>query len=1018
MGVKIISRKYNEIYSDTPTDWLLGNVGDWQKVLIEVEAGVELLATQQSPLQIDYVNNAIVLSGGDSWGQLGFDAGMAITMTYKKSIDSNGDGTLDQVQTISNNYTINNIYGNVMEVEEPLEVDGFENIPTNFGTKKISDVILTANVEIEGCKLRYGHIPNDDRSGNLRSVIDSTITEFILPQLNSVNQGSWANMEAIGMQSGMSVQRARLRSLSGSQENLLTTINDGLNATNDFVGIVRDVFSISYVNYRSIGLVPSDLTGNLMISISQIIVPDPPNITAAFLYNADASFQQQYLVNIDVRITNVENIVPSDSLQLVLIKYTNGNDMTFVEKTTIQSWSNAQSLINENLNHTGLIDVNINQSDSLILAMEYVKSPDNGYNNVGTQNGIFYKIENVFIQVGRRNQAISAGSKKTYQIEIDYMLSSLFDNLENLQNLEMPGYLTGDGSLTDNFLIKFFPEWNNPNVMIQNEPKQTKRLGNTGWFNENFNQLNNDFTVESVGYFDEDGNAIESIDYSKPTKVRALISGVPNINSDSEFGYGFAWVPTNPDDYKNKETPFHQNTFNVRGSSFGGLGANSTSGTFIGSGVDGGMMQSKFARFSEQNGDIVFEITLVPYGNFSSIFEGKPKDDRNFVIWVSLADGSLPRQFSDRVSLIVDVNNMVKSVPPVGAYPKVSARFMEHPFNANVEGVETYKGITQDDVLCRMPFTIEKNGPEFQKITFGVEAHPIEGSVSTNPSFELERFEVDVSQYPTVDEVQQFDYNSIRGFKLDNGNNKNWVKVNRTPELDTNQENGYTAFYAFKLRYEDWLQKVDVPNEFFDKTELNNGLNHDWFHYLNTDGWGVYFFSIIEAVVNGELVKYKNTYRIEFKDYDQNENVDTAIRYYRQSDNTLLNVPAILTNEPTRIEIDFQITDDGIWNPNSNYAVTTIEIDKGAGAFSMRQLSSVWGRENDNPLKPIDGETKLKISIDGTAKILTTSCVVDPELLEKGSTYRITGRVGCFEFENNQEVDLGLYENRYEETYE
>lgn len=773
------------------------------------------------------------------------------------------------------------------------------------------------------------------------------------------------------------------------------------------------------------------------------------NPNTAFWFDSLSGHQQQFFMNIDVRITNTAFIVPTAQFKLVLIKYANGSQMTFVEKRTLQSWVNPQVFINDQLNFNGIVDIDINPHDSLVLAFEFTHDPDNDINT--QDNVIWYKVEDVFIQVAYQNQEFAVGSNKTYQISIDYMISSLFENLANLQNLEMPSYLTGDGSLTDNFLLKFFPEWNNPNVQIQNDPKETKRLGNTGWFNENFNQLDNNFSIDSVRYYDEDNHLIDALDYTKPTRVKVVINGVPNLSSFTRFGFGFAWVPVNPDDYKNKETPFHQNVFLQTGKQDDGFWINSISpGPFYGFGVGGSAMDVSDIEFREENGKVRFEMVLSPNSNFSALFDSKSENDRNYGLWVSVADSFFQRNFSDRVSLLVDVNNMVKSIPPAGAYDEIDNVFIEHPFDANVEGVMNYDGYIQDDVLCRLPFRIKSNrSVVFQKMVFGVEARKTIGIVKAvdqfqqfsaqefqvqiqpttffSEDFELERFEVDLSQYPTDNAgVQQFDFNSTRGFKLNSGNNKNWVKINREAELDTSGYNGYLAHYAFKIRYEDWIARENVPNDFFDANELNKGFHNDWFHYLSKKNWVINFFVIVEAVVDGELLRYKNRYNFKFKDYDSNAQLSKIHKYYRNSDNTLLNVGndpdtgnplgAVLSNELTRVEIEFEILDDGLWDLNSIYAVTTIEIERGPGIFDMRQLSTVWGSENDNPLKPLPGETKLKMSVDGTGKKLTTSCLVDPALLNDAIKYRITGRVGCYESQTT--FDPGLYEFRYEDNYE
>jgi hypothetical protein len=64
-------------------------------------------------------------------------------------------------------------------------------------------------------------------------------------------------------------------------------------------------------------------------------------------------------------------------------------------------------------------------------------------------------------------------------------------------------------------------EWNNPNVKIKNNLKETERLGNgLVWWK--LQSVKNDFKVDSLHYFDIDGNQVDSIDYSK-TKVKMML---------------------------------------------------------------------------------------------------------------------------------------------------------------------------------------------------------------------------------------------------------------------------------------------------------------------------------------------------------------------------------------------------------------------------------------------------------------------------------------------------------------
>ena len=309
-------------------------------------------------------------------------------------------------------------------------------------------------------------------------------------------------------------------------------------------------------------------------------------------------------------------------------------------------------------------------------------------------------------------------------------------------------------------------------------------------------------------------------------------------------------------------------------------------------------------------------------------------------------------------------------------------------------------------------------------MTFGVEAF----NVGTNESFDLERYEIDLTGSPIdADGVQQHAFDQSRGFKLEADNNKNWVKIQRESDMDTTEYNGYLAYFGTKIRWEDWILNENAPQVFFDATKGRDGLNNDWYDYLTASGWKINFFVEIVASENDELVLYKNQFEMDFDDYDQNPNIGTDHKYYRDSDDTLLNIGTdpetgkplgvVLSDENTRIEIAFDITDAGTWDLGNTYGVLTIEVDSGAGRFDQRQLSSVWGSEDDNPLLPVAGETKLKLEIDGTSKILTMSCLVDPDLLIDGARYRVTGRVGCFDTSGDPFVP-GLYEFRYEETYQ
>ena len=77
MSVKIISRKYFNQFN-TPadeTDWLLGNVGDWQRLEVGIEVDIKFNASTQESISTDIDEKTLKLNNGKSWIDYGFDIG-------------------------------------------------------------------------------------------------------------------------------------------------------------------------------------------------------------------------------------------------------------------------------------------------------------------------------------------------------------------------------------------------------------------------------------------------------------------------------------------------------------------------------------------------------------------------------------------------------------------------------------------------------------------------------------------------------------------------------------------------------------------------------------------------------------------------------------------------------------------------------------------------------------------------------------------------------------------------------
>lgn len=713
--------------------------------------------------------------------------------------------------------------------------------------------------------------------------------------------------------------------------------------------------------------------------------------------------------------TRVINVIQGDTITVALFStstsrfpYNNGN----AEWRNARFWADKQPEgVHINYGHLQNADVDNANLSSFIDGSLTVLSAINtdtlaGYNPMdmlGQQSGMAIRSAE-WIYLSK-----TGDNSYNYQFDIEFMISSFMEDLTNFSTNTPPSQVFDAASLTDNFEVIGYPDWNNPNTRIKSDKQKTKRLGNTGWFGENFNGLDNDFLVSGVSYFDVATNApLSKLSYGSPVKVVATISGVQNlVDGLTECGIGFIWLPEEESYYKNKTTPFQQN---LLVNTAGGFGTGSfplsplpSLVTFQGfTNTPNLRMDVDNVRFSQLGTSILFEAIWRPTASFKNFIDSLDVVDRNYALWVSVADRTLVTNFSNRVSLLLDYNKLELFIAPVGEWQPMTIEFYEHPNDGSVDiGQCANDFYVEDDVLAKVEFNVDILEDIPNAMKFVIEAERI----SDGMKYELQSYSVDLSGYPNnASGVPQWNYDQSRGFKYEIGNNKNWVKVVREPSTDSGSSYGYVAFYGFKIRWEDWISRTGVPNDFFDALERNNGFNNNWHHYLQQAGWKINFTVYTDVDVNGETVRYENERPFYFKGYDTELSVTSDWNFYRDSDNLLLNagldpltgkpLGVILDPERVRLEVIYTRLSGNWADLLSVYGTICIEVDNGAGQFSFRQISSIWGREADNPLIPITGETKLKLTLVNPTTI-KMECLVEPSLLEDASRYKVSSRLGC-----------------------
>lgn len=1017
MSVRILKREYSNPYApveEMKPDWLIGNVGDWLRLKMDVEAGVDFLASQEDPIYINKEERSIKIMNGSKWNDYGFDTGAIIKFVYKYDVVEDDVITTESVII---DLELEQLFADTLIYKYNAEMNNvpFDTLPTDRGNKKVYSVKLFDTRDIQGIRIKYANIENAEvESHSLKSFIDGTETEFVNSVLSSMTEVSgWSDLTAIGYQSGMSVNGARIRKKE---------TNGGLDVNynipkNDFIRLVIPNGNSNIKQSVAINKISGSVSPIYKNSVRQTY-SGTASVNQMFLYNSD--FAGEVLLHIKTGTVIINNDGGGNNrvLKLVLRKWKNGTSLNYDSEVILDTYQITNAIRGINLIYDNFINVNLELGQSLSLDYSWEFSNPSLFRSPALD----FKTNTGEINI--TNSIADLSYKKKYEIQIDFMLSSFFEEITDLENNTPPDVVFDANAITDSIKLLFLPEWNNPNISISNDMKETERLGNTGWFNENYNGLKNNFKIEEVVYKDLGGATIESLSFGSDTKIKVRISGVNNLTLESDFKYGFMWLPVEEESYKDLKTPFHKNT--KINSQFNTVAFNpNTQYPYIYEGYsnDEAKMNVRNVSFTISGNDLYFEAIFSPTPEFREFFTNKV-EDRKYTIWVSVADRTLLTNFSDRVSLLVDVKSMAYFVPISGELPNVTNKFIEHPEDYLVEGVDIYNGFMEDDILARTFFTLD-NSKRLDQIIMGYEVE----NILTGLTFELDRFVVNTAQFNTLTNgSQQIEYNGERGYKLEPNNNKNWVKVIRDYGSDGNEKFGYQILFASKVRWEDWIARANVPVEFFDSSLKLNGYNNKWLDYLNNGGGThkINFFILFDMIEGNGILRYKNKYEIRFDDYDQNEEIITTHEYFNNETDSVLNIgndpetgrplAVLLSNKNTRIEISYE-KEEGIWDLNEVYAIIGIEINEGAGVMEYRQLSSIWGSETDNVLIPLPAEDKLKIELV-QPNIIKTSCLVDFTKLSPAAKYKITGRIGCFKNNNGIPEYSRIHEDKYELKYE
>lgn len=569
----------------------------------------------------------------------------------------------------------------------------------------------------------------------------------------------------------------------------------------------------------------------------------------------------------------------------------------------------------------------------------------------------------------------------------------LAGGLLDLKDLIAPDYFSAENALKAIFSIDVGRNSNDPNFI------QTVDFialdGNTGWFNENFNGGNNNYTIDSVTYKRLDTTVITATELiTADQTIEIVIKNIvdtPFSDNNTEFALNFSAIPNTRDEYTGNNKTIIENFYFDR--AFQTVGSGSVAGENFG--TDQQIIKDVVATFVSSS-EILITATI-SMSSFS-VADLIARTALEYFFWVAVQNHTLETEEADRVALKVDVQPFFIDLTDDGLIEFAQANFLRHyETDVDTEGTlhtdrfQTIQARPEDDILTYKRFDINRLGRESDEILITsvksqIIAKKLDGTVQV-----LETFEQGFNGTQIIGDTQFIDTEVVRAFQMPDNEQRKLIKVKRRIDLDTIDLRAYEIRYPFLMRWEFWEPLAGVDDDFFDVTESNNGQNHQWQRYDQFPDWDIYYRTIVNLTKNGEALTFiSDDVFVTFDYLDDEEWINESVVAVNADTEAALG-----TLLPDSLPIKIIATKEfaGVTPPLVSEVewVMRVHRNEQGGINDVNFISSVYDWILLGGFKSLDTSNKIIKSVDGL--VYKAEALIDPSLLPDFPNFKISARI-------------------------
>ena len=599
-----------------------------------------------------------------------------------------------------------------------------------------------------------------------------------------------------------------------------------------------------------------------------------------------------------------------------------------------------------------------------------------------TSNGISWDL-------GTVEMRFTPSGSYAHQFEIKHTFKIpyyLDGQLSNIDDVLAPSNLIGTNTFKYGYGLFLAETNNNYNRVLEDAGLS----GSVGYYNENFNGFNNDYSIENLVISNSySSQTLEGTDTN--TVTFQVKNNAGNFVTGQQIIFKHSKLPTGSE-YENKSDSFDDIWM---------VDSLETEVGFVG--INSSIITGCSVTLNADNSLLDVGFTVTYSANQQLIIE----DTKSWLMSLLIDDNTIAPDIANRVNLKIDSNLWSFDNDIQGLVQNNDIRF--YTSNQNIvkptsSEFTNFTGWDADFMGCY--FSFETKAEEFATVKsciFRLIAYK-----NDVEQFELANTPINVGAVITTSTgITTYPYQLVNVDYQNSYNitpNEDFNRIILNSEVPTygNTWQLWNGQLSFEVKWREWIANLSVDNIFYNSAQPNNNLNEKTSNYSGLNGYDIY--GVIDltigvdtsGVLKGGLAQPDTIYRIESDisselDFDvSGSNPFTATTYIYDINNNLTD--NIYNNQDVRIEIEFDHTLGVLPKLQGE-----IFIEKVGQVSNIWRLSTQKDWSNPlNPLSPSDtlasGNTTV-VEIVSISNKVTLICNTNNLNLDPNIEYNVYGRL-------------------------